>query len=41
MPAGVDHGSRLRVSGEGQAGDNGGPPGDLYVEIIVKPHDFF
>jgi molecular chaperone DnaJ len=41
IPAGVDHGSRLRLSGEGEAGGSGGPPGDLYVFIHVRPHDFF
>ncbi len=41
IPAGVDSGSRLRLSGEGEAGPNGGPAGDLYVFINVKPHDFF
>ena len=41
IPAGVDTGSRLRLSGEGEAGMFGGPPGDLYVFIHVKPHDFF
>ena len=41
IPAGVDNGSRLRLSGEGEAGAFGGPPGDLYVFINVKPHDFF
>jgi len=41
IPAGVDNGSRLRVAGEGLAGSNGGPPGDLYVVISVKEHDFF
>ena len=41
IPAGVDTGSRLRLSGEGEAGPNGGPPGDLYVFISVKPHDLF
>jgi molecular chaperone DnaJ len=41
IPAGVDNGSRLRLSGEGQAGPNGGPSGDLYVFISVKPHDYF
>jgi molecular chaperone DnaJ len=41
IPAGVDSGSRLRLSGEGQAGAFGGPPGDLYVFIQVKPHDYF
>ena len=41
IPAGVDSGSRLRLTGEGEAGANGGPPGDLYVFIHVEPHDFF
>jgi molecular chaperone DnaJ len=41
IPAGVDNGSRLRLSGEGEAGGNGGPPGDLYVFLHVKPHEFF
>lgn len=41
IPAGVDNGSRLRVSGEGEAGDKGGPSGDLYVYLYVKPHKFF
>ncbi len=38
VPAGVDMGSQIRISGEGQAGVRGGPPGDLYVVIRVKPH---
>lgn len=41
IPAGVDNGSRLRVSGEGEAGLKGGPSGDLYVYLYVKPHKFF
>ncbi|HEY2091854.1 MAG TPA: molecular chaperone DnaJ [Thermoanaerobaculia bacterium] len=41
VPAGVDDGSRLRVAGEGEAGYNAGPAGDLYVFISVKPHDKF
>ncbi|MBQ1182608.1 MAG: molecular chaperone DnaJ [Phascolarctobacterium sp.] len=41
IPAGVDNGSRLRVSGEGEAGAKGGPNGDLYVYLYVKPHKFF
>ena len=41
IPAGVDNGSRLRVSGEGEAGAKGGPSGDLYVYLYVKPHKFF
>ncbi len=41
IPAGVDNGSRLRVSGEGEAGIRGGRAGDLYVYLYVKPHKFF
>ncbi|MBO8127422.1 MAG: molecular chaperone DnaJ [Firmicutes bacterium] len=41
IPAGVDTGHKLRVSGEGGAGTGGGPPGDLYVFITVKPHKIF
>jgi molecular chaperone DnaJ len=41
IPAGVDDGAQLRVSGEGEPGVNGGPPGDLYVVLRVKPHEFF
>jgi molecular chaperone DnaJ len=41
VPAGVDNGDRIRLSGEGEAGRNGGPPGDLYVEIRVQPHRIF
>ncbi len=41
IPAGVDNGSRLRLNGEGEGGSYNGPPGDLYVFIHVKPHDFF
>ncbi len=41
IPAGVDTGSRLRLTGEGEAGVYGGPPGDLYVFIHVEPHEFF
>ena len=41
IPAGVDHGSRLRLTGEGEPGVFGGPPGDLYVFIHVQPHEFF
>jgi molecular chaperone DnaJ len=37
----VDTGSRLRLSGEGEAGARGGPPGDLYIYVHVEPHDFF
>lgn len=41
IPAGVETGSRMRLRGEGEAGDFGGPSGDLYVFITVQPHDFF
>jgi molecular chaperone DnaJ len=41
VPAGVDDGDRIRLSGEGEAGRNGGPSGDLYVEIRVQPHKIF
>jgi molecular chaperone DnaJ len=41
VPAGVDDGSRLRVGGEGEAGYNGGPPGDLYVFLSVREHPKF
>lgn len=41
IPPGVDNGDRVRVSGEGEAGRNGGPPGDLYVEISVREHEIF
>jgi molecular chaperone DnaJ len=41
VPAGVDSGDRIRMAGEGEAGRNGGPPGDLYVEIRVREHAIF
>src|SRR5699024_6417591 len=41
VPAGVDNGDRIRLSGEGEPGDMGGPSGDLYVQVNVKPHDLF
>jgi len=41
VPPGVDDGDRIRLSGEGEAGRNGGPPGDLYVEIRVNRHKIF
>ncbi len=41
VPEGVEDGDRIRLSGEGEAGRNGGPPGDLYVEIRVSPHRIF
>ena len=41
IPSGVDEGDRIRLSGEGEAGVNGGPPGDLYVVIHLKSHSVF
>lgn len=41
IPAGVDNGDRIRLSGEGEAGEGGGPNGDLYVQVQVKPHSIF
>lgn len=41
VPAGIQDGSRLKVTGEGEAGEQGAPRGDLYVLIGVKSHDFF
>ncbi len=41
IPAGVDEGDRIRLSGEGEAGVNGGPAGDLYVVVHLKPHAIF
>ena len=41
IPAGVDSGDRIRLSGEGEGGRNGGPPGDLYVEVRVREHQIF
>jgi len=41
IPAGIDHGMRLRVSGEGEIGDHNGLAGDLYLQIHLKPHELF
>lgn len=41
IPAGVDSGDRIRLAGEGEAGRNGGPAGDLYVEVHVREHPIF
>ena len=41
IPAGVDNGDRIRLSGEGEAGMYGAPSGDLYVQVHVKPHEIF
>ncbi len=41
VPAGVDNGDRIRLAGEGEAGEHGGPSGDLYVQIHVAEHEIF
>ncbi len=41
IPAGVDTGTRIQLAGEGEMGPGGGPPGDLYVEIVETPHPHF
>ena len=41
IPAGVDEGTRIRLSGEGEVGLRGGPTGDLYIFVSIKPHLFF
>ncbi|BBO27107.1 molecular chaperone DnaJ [Marisediminitalea aggregata] len=41
IPAGVDTGDRIRLSGEGEAGESGAPAGDLYVQVHVRDHDIF
>jgi molecular chaperone DnaJ len=41
IPAGVEDGTRIRLSGEGEAGLRGGPAGDLYIFLSIKPHEFF
>jgi molecular chaperone DnaJ len=41
IPAGVDNGGRVRVPGKGNAGTMGAPAGDLYLRVVVRPHDFF
>jgi molecular chaperone DnaJ len=41
VPAGVEDGTRIRYSGEGDSGRSGGPRGDLYIVLSVRPHDFF
>ena len=41
IPPGVDNGVQLRLAGQGEPGVNGGPPGDLYILLRVKPHPFF
>ncbi|MBB5018241.1 molecular chaperone DnaJ [Chitinivorax tropicus] len=41
IPAGIDEGDRIRLAGEGEHGTNGGPSGDLYVQLHLKPHSVF
>ena len=41
IPAGVEHGMRIRLSGEGEAGPGGGPAGDLYVQVVEREHDVY
>jgi molecular chaperone DnaJ len=41
IPAGVEDGTRIRLSGEGEAGGRGAPPGDLYVHVAIAPHEIF
>ena len=41
VPAGVDTGDRIRLAGEGEVGERGGPPGDLYVDVAVREHEIF
>ena len=41
IPKGIENGSRLRLSRQGEVGERGGPPGDLYVVVHVKPHKIF
>ncbi|HWV37437.1 MAG TPA: J domain-containing protein [Vulgatibacter sp.] len=41
VPAGVAHGGRIRLAGQGGAGARGGPPGDLYLEVRIRPHPLF
>lgn len=41
IPAGIENGTRMRVSGQGEASRDGGPPGDLYCDIYVREHEFF
>lgn len=41
IPAGIEDGTRIRLTGEGEAGSRGGPAGDLYIFLSIKPHEFF
>jgi molecular chaperone DnaJ len=41
IPAGIEDGTRIRIAGEGEAGSRGGPSGDLYIFVSIRPHDLF
>ena len=41
VPAGVDTGTRIQLAGQGEVGSGGGPAGDLYVEVLERPHEIF
>jgi molecular chaperone DnaJ len=41
IPPGVEDGTRIRLAGEGEAGQRGGPTGDLYIFLSIRPHEFF
>ncbi|MCJ8308769.1 MAG: molecular chaperone DnaJ, partial [Rhizobiaceae bacterium] len=41
VPAGIEDGTRIRLAGEGEAGSRGGPQGDLYIFLSIRPHEFF
>jgi molecular chaperone DnaJ len=41
IPGGIEHGTRMRLAGQGEPSLEGGPPGDLYCDVYVRPHDFF
>lgn len=41
VPAGIDEGQQIRLAGQGEPGENGGPPGDLFVVFHIQPHEFF
>jgi molecular chaperone DnaJ len=41
IPAGVEHGTHIQLAGEGEVGSGGGPPGDLFLEIVERPHQIF
>ncbi len=41
IPAGVENGTQIQLAGEGEVGPGGGPPGDLFLEIVQRPHPIF